>query len=239
MSSWLQLLLEALGGAPAPVRVALGTALLALTLQRLLRRGGAPALAAPAAAGGAGDGRLPAAAAQAQPASFGGLPRRLSLSTAGILFEGESAGVKPPLRLVAGAREALGALLAGGAGEVVPVELHLITRLALQPGVDEAAQAEAVATFLAQEGVVGEGKGRLPPHRSLVCTTHVGRVALVRQLAAELHVEACADTVAELSRFGIRLQQLPNSSAAGPGELGRWLSATWPLLFPAEGANDA
>jgi len=242
MSSWLHHLLEALGGAPAPVRVAFGTALLALTLQRLLRWGaaGSVAQAAPTAAGAAGaDGRLSTGAAQAGPTTFGSLPRRLSLSTAGVLLEGGSAGVTPPLRLVAGAKEALAVLLTGGAGEGVPVELHLITRLALQPGVSEAAQADELSAFLASEGVVGEGRGRLPAHRSLVCSTHVGRVALVRQLAADLHVEACADTVAELSRFGIRLQQLANSASAGPGELSRWLTATWPLLFPAaDGASD-
>ena len=50
-------------------------------------------------------------------------------------------------------------------------------------------------------GVLGSGKRQIPPHRLVCCETLQGKVALVRQLEPELHVDADHRTIEELQRF--------------------------------------
>jgi len=230
-ASWWELLLASATQAPPAVRLCLGTALVALTLHVLvLRRGGGGGARVDRVEGGrAAEGSAPPP--QPPQSNAAHPPRRLSLSTPGLLFNSAAAGVAvapgAPPELAPGGKAALRALLAPGQQR----DLFLITLLQPVAGVTEAQQAEALTAALVAEGLLGSGAGQLPPHRSLVCSTHVGRVALVRQLATELHVEACAETVAELSRFGVRLQHL--SAAAEPGSQGAlstWLFRTWPAL---------
>lgn len=109
----------------------------------------------------------------------------LSVATVGVLLDGGCRAVLP------GAAAALGSLLAPGR------RAHLITLLP-----DARAEAGA-AGLLESAGLVGPGG--VPRHRALFCTTRVGSLALARQLAADLHVEGCADTAAELRRFGARV----------------------------------
>ena len=84
--------------------------------------------------------------------------------------------------------------------------------------------ALAVAALLRTSGLLGAAgeAGRLPRHRCLFCTTDVGRVALARQLAAEVHVEASGATAAELRRFGTAVTE-----PVDEGVFSAWVSSTW------------
>ena len=54
---------------------------------------------------------------------------------------------------------------------------------------------------LEASGVLGNGKRQIPPHRLIFCETLQGKVAVVRQLEPELHVDADHRTIGELQRF--------------------------------------
>jgi hypothetical protein len=60
-----------------------------------------------------------------------------------------------------------------------------------------------VRSALEIAGVLGDGRGRVPKHRFLVCSTPVGKVAIVRQLEAAQHIECDSGVHDELSRFGV------------------------------------
>jgi hypothetical protein len=60
-----------------------------------------------------------------------------------------------------------------------------------------------VLSSLEMAGVVGEAAGQIPRHRVLVCSTTIGKVAIVRQLEAAQHIECDAHVHDELSRFSV------------------------------------
>lgn len=59
-----------------------------------------------------------------------------------------------------------------------------------------------VRSSLEGAGIVGDGPSQIPRHRLLVCSTAIGKVAIVRQLEAARHIECDPSTHDELSRFG-------------------------------------
>jgi len=186
----------AAAGTSAPaLRAGFGSVLLALALHRALRR---PRTLTAAAAPVSVDAAV----------CSGGVLRasRLSLSTVGTLLASDS------LTLLPGAGESLLAL------DAQARELYLVTQL--PPFGSDAQTLAAQAAVLCLLGQVGF----LRPHRALFCTTQAGRLALVRQLACDVHADGCAETLLELGRFGVRTQQL-----GGPGlTLGQWVGTTWP-----------
>ncbi|KAG1678379.1 hypothetical protein FOA52_015145 [Chlamydomonas sp. UWO 241] len=74
-------------------------------------------------------------------------------------------------------------------------DVHLISQVA-----DDVGQV-LVEGALEAAGVVGIDKGQVPPHRCLFCSTNEGKVAIVRQLEPELHLDGSATTVNDLRRF--------------------------------------
>ncbi|GMH37272.1 hypothetical protein BSKO_05145 [Bryopsis sp. KO-2023] len=50
-------------------------------------------------------------------------------------------------------------------------------------------------------GVIGKGPRQVPPHHLILCDTLKGKVAVVRQIEPELHVDGDHNTVSELQRF--------------------------------------
>eukprot|EP01025_Chloroclados_australasicus_P029585 TRINITY_DN29598_c0_g1_i1.p1 TRINITY_DN29598_c0_g1~~TRINITY_DN29598_c0_g1_i1.p1 ORF type:complete len:144 (+),score=2.95 TRINITY_DN29598_c0_g1_i1:31-432(+) len=53
-------------------------------------------------------------------------------------------------------------------------------------------------------GLVGDSQGQIPKHRLLTCTTHVGKIAIVRQLESSMHFESDEEVYSELSRFRVK-----------------------------------
>lgn len=49
--------------------------------------------------------------------------------------------------------------------------------------------------------MTGNKPGQVPPHRLLLCSTQEGKVAIARQLEAELHIDSAHTTVDQLQRF--------------------------------------
>ena len=167
----------AAGCSPRALKACVGTALALVAVHHLLtsRRGAAevapvgapgdgPALAAPQGARAA----PPAAAAAARP------PARVCVATPGVVFAG-------PADVLAEGAPAIAEHAARAVAALAALtDVYLITQVA--PG-EGAARAEAAAReSLVAAGVVGSGSGAVPPHRALFCTTHVGRIALVRQV---------------------------------------------------------
>jgi hypothetical protein len=72
-----------------------------------------------------------------------------------------------------------------------------------------------VQSALEEAGVLGGAPPSIPRHRFLCCDTRVGKVAIVRQLEAALHVESDREVHGELTRFGV--SQWLITSAAGRG----------------------
>lgn len=68
-------------------------------------------------------------------------------------------------------------------------ELYLLTQ------VDDDVGEVVVRGALEHAGLVGQGKGQVPPHRLLFCGTLDGKASLVRQLEPDLHIDAQAATV--------------------------------------------
>ncbi|KAK2080938.1 hypothetical protein QBZ16_000792 [Prototheca wickerhamii] len=113
------------------------------------------------------------------------------------------------------AAEALRALLDRG------LDVYLLAHVASDVG-------EAVVRgALEAEGLLGAGPGQVSPHRLLLCGTQIGKVSVVRQLEPELHIDADAETVAELQRF------IPRLALVGAGR-----SAPWPNVMEAGTLED-
>ena len=183
----------AAGCTPHALKAGLGTALAVVALHRLLagrratpRLGGAAlhsadalsqappgALSRPAGVDAARGAALPSAATQPATATAAS---RITLATAGVLFVGSpEALLECPPPLVAPAVAALAALAS-------VADVYLITQLA--PGNGAAAAEAAAREALTAAGLLGTQAGAVPPHKALFCTTHVGRIALVRQVRA-------------------------------------------------------
>ena len=54
---------------------------------------------------------------------------------------------------------------------------------------------------LEAEGLLGSGAGQVPKHRLVLCSSQVGKIAIVRQLETSLHVEVDPHVHKELARF--------------------------------------
>lgn len=54
---------------------------------------------------------------------------------------------------------------------------------------------------LEASGVIGKGPRQVPPHHLILCDTLKGKVAVVRQIEPELHIDGDHVTVNELQRF--------------------------------------
>lgn len=67
-------------------------------------------------------------------------------------------------------------------------------------------------------GVIGLNSRQVPPHRLILCETLGGKVAIVRQIEPELHIDGDHLTVNELQRF--IPQQLHIFKQSGPLALG-------------------
>ena len=185
----------AAAGTSAPaLRACLGSVLLALALHRALRPRTLTAAAAPVSVDA--------------PVCSGGVLRasRVSLSTVGTLLTSDT------LTLLPGAGEALLALGAQAR------DLYLVTQLPTF-----GSDAQTLAAQAAVLCLLGQA-GFKEPHHALFCTTQAGRLALVRQLACDVHADGCAETLLDLGRFGVRTQQLGGQGLT----LGQWVGTTWP-----------
>lgn len=58
-----------------------------------------------------------------------------------------------------------------------------------------------LSSALEAEGLLGCGKGQIPKHRLLCCSTQVGNIAIIRQLETSLHIESSRHVHKELARF--------------------------------------
>ena len=87
-------------------------------------------------------------------------------------------------------------------------KVHLILQDTSPDGLLEA----VVKSSLDGVGALGSAAGQVPRHRFLVCTTRIGKVALVRQIEAAQHVEREAAVHDQLSQFSV-----PQWLVAEPG----------------------
>ncbi|CAD7699199.1 unnamed protein product [Ostreobium quekettii] len=75
------------------------------------------------------------------------------------------------------------------------VQLYLMAQVSSDIG-------EAVVRgALEAAGVLGRGKHQIPSHKLLVCETLPGKIAIVRQVEPELHVDGDRRTIEDLQRF--------------------------------------
>jgi hypothetical protein len=58
-----------------------------------------------------------------------------------------------------------------------------------------------LGSALEAEGLLGQGTGQVPKHRVLSCSTEIGKIAIIRQLEASLHIENSQSVYDELARF--------------------------------------
>lgn len=237
LDSTLLPLATSLGTTPASLRAGLGAAALVLAVHAALGRGGARVVGGvgaagegPGAAAGGGDVSRGGDAAAQQPggrtqgsAGGGGGGRkgggllRVSIATPGLVVRSAAEGgasvdmsVGAPGLDEAGA-QAVARLVASGC------DVYLITQQA-------AAEAATPEAGTQGPGVAAAVEACLPVeqrHRSLVCSTMTGRIALVRQLGADIHLDACADVAAELGRLRVPCLHV----AAGGAGLGAWVDA--------------
>ena len=248
----------AAGCSPRALKACVGTALAVAAVHRLLAsRRGAATVAPVGAQGDAPTTAPPPTARVAPPAppaavrppeASASTPSRVCVATPGVIFAG------PADTLVEGAQSLAEHAARAVAALAAVADVYLITQV--EPG-DGAARAEAAARqSLTAAGVVGSGIGAVPPHRALFCTTHVGRIALARQVRTRrgccstsakdspqvvtdtqgVHVDGCTEAVRELARFGTRLVHVTlasDSSVSVPGtqaaaSLRDWVAASWP-----------
>lgn len=222
-----------LGARPKEVKLGLGVALGLIALHRLLSAPPKPsdgeAVARAASGGGAAAGHAGVSGQATEPAEASTTSSadrlkgvgRVTLATQGVLFSGGS-------REVPQATAAIAADAADALKQIAKsAEVYLIT----QVGSDDA--EKAVMAALQAAGVVGSGCGCVPAHKVLFCSTDIGRIALVRQITPDLHVDASADIVKELARFGTRLLHVvgpgntsPVPTVASAGCLASYISST-------------
>jgi len=70
------------------------------------------------------------------------------------------------------------------------------------------------------EGLLGAQPGQLPPHRLLCCSTAVGKLSIIRQLEADIHIEADLQTATELHRLKAKIVYVPTKTGAeAPSQL--------------------
>lgn len=58
-----------------------------------------------------------------------------------------------------------------------------------------------LTSALEADGLLGSGKGQVPKHRLVCCSSEVGKIAIVRQLETSMHVESNSHVHKELARF--------------------------------------
>jgi hypothetical protein len=147
-----------------------------------------------------------AAAAATQTASRGFRgARRITVSVPGVLFkETDPAALSSAATPLPAAAAALRAALAT-AGPSKP-DLYLLAHV--EDDIGEAVvrgtleHAGLVSDILSSSSSSSSSSGAVcPPHRLLLCGTLEGKVALVRQLESELHIDADLKTVENLRRF--------------------------------------
>eukprot|EP00803_Ostreobium_quekettii_P008337 evm.model.scf_5205.1 EVM.evm.TU.scf_5205.1 scf_5205:405-1829(+) len=80
-------------------------------------------------------------------------------------------------------------------------ELTACTQLYLLAQVSSDVGEAVVRGALEAAGVVGRGWHQVAPHRLLLCQTMAGKVAIVRQVEPELHIDADPRTIEDLQRF--------------------------------------
>ena len=224
-------LATSLGTTPASLRAGLGAAALVLALHAALGRagtrlGGVDRGGEGAAGGGdvsrggdaaAREGSGPSGGRAHGPAGGASVGRkagvlRVSIATPGLLVtsQGGSADVAvASSSLDEKGTAAVARLVAAGC------DVYLITQL------------QATTTLHTQR--IAAVDACLPAaqrHRSLVCSTQAGRIALVRQLGADCHLDAAADVAAELGRLRVPCVHV-TAGAAGlsdwvEGHLAEW-----------------
>lgn len=76
---------------------------------------------------------------------------------------------------------------------------------------------------LEHAGLLGTQLGQVKEHRALFCETLIGKVSMVRQLEADIHIDGRPSTVSDLQRFVQQLvlveapgQEKPAGSSSGP-----------------------
>ncbi|KAL4442723.1 hypothetical protein ABPG77_006717 [Micractinium sp. CCAP 211/92] len=165
---------------------------------------GGPAAAAAAAAAP----KPPGAAAAVSPAAA--VARRLAgvrcitLSLPGVLLEESS-----PAELEESAS------LHAGAADVLREVASQVPGVYLMCHISDDIGEAVVRGALEHAGLLGSGRGQVPPHRVLFCGTLDGKVSLVRQLEPDLHFDGHEKTVSDLQRFVKQLVLVQPPGAAG------------------------
>jgi hypothetical protein len=160
--------------------------------------GAAPA---PSGRGGAAASDTPLAAAVR--ARLAGA-RRVTVSVPGVLLEQREAS---DLSDAASARpDALRALR----------ELARAAEVFLLAHVPDDVGAALVAGALEAAGALGGAAGQVAPQRLLLCGTADGKISIVRQLEPDLHIDASARTIGDLSRFVPQLLLIAEPGPDGP-----------------------
>lgn len=120
-----------------------------------------------------------------------------------------------------------GAFVINDAAEVVK-ELASCLPLYLLAQVSSDIGEAVVRGALESANVLGTGPRQVPPHRLILCDTLGGKVAIVRQIEPELHIDGDHRTLSELQRFipqQLQIYQKGDLLAAGSkGIIGHGLS---------------
>lgn len=97
---------------------------------------------------------------------------------------------------------------------------------------DDVGQAVLMGSLEAA-GLVGDQPGQLRPHRLLFCSTLDGKMAIVRQIEPDLHIDGSAKTIDDLKRFMPQLLhiQQPGTQAAGQGSSNVIVSSSLKAFF--------
>lgn len=172
--------------------------------QHLTKRGPLPAASPPTAGAAPRPPAAHSALAAAVRSQLQGM-KRVTLSAPGVLLEQWDCS---DLGDAAAARD-----------EAVAVarEIARASDLFLVAHVPDDVGAALVAGALEAAGLLGNAAGQVPPQRLLLCGTTDGKVSIVRQLEPDLHVDASARTVGDLSRFVPQLLLISEPGRPGGG----------------------
>lgn len=125
--------------------------------------------------------------------------RRLTITVPGVLIEENSANqLQEAVTMKELAMDIMKHVL-------LYTDVYLVAQV-----LDEVAQAVVLGTLEAS-GLVGREASMIPCHRVLFCSTSEGKVAIVRQLDPDLHIDGDAETVEALKRFIPLLLHIPAS----------------------------